>query len=156
MRSGNTGVLSTAVMAAATLGSAAYGCTQATAMDAQLHVAAVPIASQEKSMESAKRRVPRVSPVTLGNTRYEVVRGARSRGFNQNGGVLAAVDVRSGKELWTVQVYETRYDDKEEHDVQDVFITHMAISEDRKHLLIKSENKNSYSVNLDDRSVTVQ
>lgn len=107
-------------------------------------------------MESAKRRVPRVSPVTLGDTRYEVVRGARSRGFNQNGGVLAAVDVRSGKELWTVQVYETRYDDKEERDVQDVFITHMAISEDRKHLLIKSENKNSYSVNLDDRSVTVQ
>ena len=107
-------------------------------------------------MESAKRRVPSVPPVSLGGTRYEVVRGARSRGFNQNGGVLAAVDVRSGKELWTLLVYETRYNDKEEQDVQDVFITHMAMSEDRKHLLIKSESKKSYSVNLDDRSVTVQ
>jgi hypothetical protein len=143
-------------MAAATFGSTAYGCTQTIAADTQLQVAAAAVASQEKSMESAKRRVPSVPPVSLGGTRYEVVRGARSRGFNQNGGVLAAVDVRSGKELWTLLVYETRYNDKEEQDVQDVFITHMAMSEDRKHLLIKSESKKSYSVNLDDRSVTVQ
>lgn len=107
-------------------------------------------------MESPKRRVPSVAPVILGDTRYEVLRAAKTRGFKQNGGVLAAVDSRSGKELWTLLVYETSYDDKEEQDVQDVFITHMAISEDRKHLMIKSESKKSYLINLEDRSVTVQ
>lgn len=152
MKPAKAGVLSTAFM----LGSSAYGCTQTIATDNLQQFASVVVESKEKSMESPKRRVPSVAPVTLGDTRYEVVRAAKSRGFKQNGGVLAAVDSRSGKELWTLLVYETRYDDKEEQDVQDVFITHMAISEDRKHLMIKSESKKAYLINLEDRSVTVQ
>jgi hypothetical protein len=43
-------------------------------------------------MESAKRRVPKVEPVTAGRIRYEALRAARARGFKQNGGVIAAID----------------------------------------------------------------
>jgi hypothetical protein len=78
---------------------------------------------QEKSMESPKRRAPSVTPVVGGGTRYEVLRGARSRGFAQNGGIVAAVDVASSK--------------------------------DGKQLLIKSENKKSYAVDLADRSMAI-
>lgn len=108
---------------------------------------------QEKTMESAKRRVPQVAPVTAGGIRYEVLRGARSRGFQQNGGIIAAVDVATGKELWTLTLYQTRYDPQEEADVQDVFITSLAISKDGKKLLAKSERNKSYEVNLADRSI---
>lgn len=107
-------------------------------------------------MESPKRRVPSVAPVVAGNTRYEVVRGARSRGFAQNGGVIAAIDVASGKELWTLMLYETAYDAQEEKDVQDRFITEMSLSTDRQSLLVKSENKKTYLVKLADRAITIQ
>ena len=105
-------------------------------------------------MESAKRRVPSVAPVIAGDTRYEVLKGARSRGFTQNGGIISAVDAGSGKELWTLTLYQTQYDAQEETDVQDVFITSLALSKDGKQLLAKSENKKSYLVNLADRTVT--
>ncbi|RZI80328.1 MAG: hypothetical protein EOP38_22805 [Rubrivivax sp.] len=115
---------------------------------------AVPL--EKNPMESPKRRVPQVAPVVLGNTRYEVVKGARSRGFAQNGGVIAAIDVPSGKELWTLMLYQTSYDAQEETDVQDRFITAMTLSPDQQHLLIQSENKKAYSVKLTDRSITIQ
>lgn len=106
-------------------------------------------------MESAKRRVPQVAPVTSGGIRYEALKGARSRGFAQNGGIIAAIDTATGQELWTLVLYQTQYDTQEEADVQDVFITSLALSKDGQQLLAKSENKKSYSVNLADRAITV-
>lgn len=104
-------------------------------------------------MESAKRRVPNVPPVIANGTRYEVLRGARSRGFAQNGGIIAAIDTASDKELWTLVLYQTQYDPQEEADVQDVFITSLALSKDGQQLLAKSENKKSYAVKLADRTI---
>lgn len=109
---------------------------------------------EEKGMESAKRRVPSVAPVTAGGVRYETVRGARARGFAQNGGVVAAVDAATGKELWTLAVYQTSYDPHEEADVQDVFITSLALSKDGRTLLVTNEAKHSYAIDLADRTIT--
>lgn len=106
-------------------------------------------------MESPKRRVFTVAPVEAAGIRYEVLRGARSRGFNQNGGIIAAIDVASGNELWTLAVYQNSYDAKEEADVQDRYIIEMTLSKDQKQLLIKGEDKHSYAVDLGDRSITV-
>lgn len=103
--------------------------------------------------ESAKRRVPRVDPVVGNGIRYEVLRGARSRGFKQNGGIVAAIDVASGKELWTLLVYTTVYDEKEEVDVQDVFITELKLSSDGQSLHVKNEERKQFVVKLSDRSV---
>lgn len=145
----------TACLMAALLGTTACS-SSPPAQAAEPHTPAANAGSpKERPMESAKRRVPSVAPVTVGSTRYEVLRGARSRGFSQNGGIIAAVDTASGQELWTLVLYETVYDPQEEADVQDVFITSLALSKDGKQLLAKSENKKSYSVNLADRTITI-
>lgn len=103
--------------------------------------------------ESAKRRVPRVDPVVGNGIRYEVVRGARSRGFKQSGGVVAAIDVASGKELWTLLVYKTVYDEKEEADVQDVFITNLKLSSDGQSLQVTNEERKHFVVKLSDQTI---
>lgn len=107
-------------------------------------------------MESPKRRVPTVEPVLAGGIRYEVVRGARALGFAQNGGVIAAIDAASGKQLWTLAIYDTVYDAAEEADAQDRFITRMTLSPDGTHLLVDSENQRSYAVNLSDRRISLR
>lgn len=52
-------------------------------------------------------------------------------------------------------MYQNSYDAQEESDVQDRYITEMTLSNDQTQLLIKGEDKHSYSVNLGDRSITV-
>jgi hypothetical protein len=110
-------------------------------------------AREEVSMESAKRRVPKVEPVTAGKIRYEALRGARSRGFNQNGGVIAAVDTKTDKELWTLLVYETKYDANEEADVQDVFITRLKLADKGKTLVVENEKGKKFTVDIEKRMV---
>jgi hypothetical protein len=110
---------------------------------------------EEDSMESAKRRGPAaVAPVTSAGVRYEALRGARSRGFEQDGGVIAAFDAKTGKELWTLQVYQTRYDPSEETDVQEVYIVRMTLSPSGDALIVENERRKRFSVSLRDRRVS--
>lgn len=104
--------------------------------------------------EQARRLAPRrVEPVVGHGVRYEILHGALARGFGQCGGVIAAIDVVSGKELWILQVYVTQQDPDEELDAQEVFITEMAIDAAAGVLLLKNERHQSFRVNLADRSV---
>jgi hypothetical protein len=99
--------------------------------------------------EQPKRRGPKpVTPVEINAIRYEVVRGAKARGFGQDGGVLAAVDIATGKELWTLTVYQTVYDRDEEQDVQEVYITKLISGHDKNLLRVENEAHKSYLVNL--------
>ena len=136
---------------------AGCGCVKPTVPPAEhsIKTATASHHQEKKTMESPKRRIPAVDPVEAGGIRYQVLRAARSRGFTQNGGIIAAIDIASGNELWTLTVYQTSHDAMEEADVQDRYITEMSLSGDQKQLLIKAENKRSYAVNLGDRSVTV-
>lgn len=104
-------------------------------------------------MESAKRRAPAAKPVTHKGVRYEQVKAARSRGFGQNGGVIAAVDVASGKELWTLQIYQTQYDPNEETDAQDVYIEELRVDAKAGVLLARDERGRTFRVNLKERSI---
>ena len=101
-----------------------------------------------------KRRIPQVAPVTAGGIRYEVVRGARSRGFSQNGSFIPAVGIAPGNGLYTLVLCRTQYDTQEEKNVQDVYVTSLVMSKDGKQLVANSEDKESYAVNLSDRVVT--
>jgi len=75
---------------------------------------------------AAKRVGPlEVSPVVQGSTRFEVIHWGRDRGLGQNGGYIAALDDATGRELWTLRIYEVPYDPELEEDVQDVFIEKM-------------------------------
>jgi hypothetical protein len=104
--------------------------------------------------ERAKRRVTYVDPVVKKGVRYEELRGARSRGFNQNGGVLVAYDNDSGDELWTLLIYETKYDPNEESDVQDVFFKKLSASWFGNELKIVNERGAVFTVDPDSRTVT--
>jgi len=105
-----------------------------------------PHQAKEKTMsESAKRRVPRVEPV---------VKAAKGRGFPQQGGVIAAIDTATGKELWALQVYTVAFDAQEEQDVQERYITSLAMSPDGQSLLVLAEGQRRCAVRLSDRSIT--
>jgi hypothetical protein len=114
-----------------------------------------PHQAKEKTMsESAKRRVPRVEPVESKGVRYEVIKAAKGRGFPQQGGVIAAIDTATGKELWALQVYTVAFDAQEEQDVQERYITSLAMSPDGQSLLVLAEGQRRCAVRLSDRSIT--
>lgn len=104
-------------------------------------------------MESADREIPRPQPVVHDGIRYEAVRNARMRGFDQAGGVVAAMNLESGTELWIEKVYTVTFDPAEERDVQEVFITRLRIVGDGKELEVTSERKQVYLVDLADGSI---
>ena len=105
-------------------------------------------------MESSKRRAPAAKPVTHKGVRYEQLRGARSRGFEQNGGVIAAIDIASGKELWTLKLYTTQYNANEEMDAQDVYIEKLGIDSKTESLIARDELGRTFTVTLKDRTIT--
>ena len=111
-------------------------------------------AEQRHTMPRPKRTAPpAVSPVVLGAIRIEAVPWGRSRDLGQNGGYIAALDRRTGRELWILKVYGVTYDAKMEEDVQDVFIKKMTrVSPTR--LSILDENGGRYLVDVKTRSVT--
>lgn len=91
---------------------------------------------------------PDVKPVRIGDLRFEAVHWGRERGLNQNGGVIAAVDAKSGKEQWTLVVYPIVYKPKLETDVQDIFIESLEAAPDGRHLIVKDENGRRFEVDI--------
>lgn len=94
---------------------------------------------------------PKVNAVTVGKLRFDAIHWGRSRGFGQNGGYIAALDADSGRELWTLKVYDVTYDSGMEQDVQDVFIEEMKADGDK--LVITDENDRRYVVDPASRTV---
>jgi hypothetical protein len=102
----------------------------------------------------AKRKPPAAVPsVTVGGLRFEAIHWGKARGLGQNGGYIAAIDPASGKELWTLKVYDVVYDPKLEGDVQDVFIIAMSKTLFGQKLNIRDEEGRSYVVDPATRMV---
>lgn len=94
---------------------------------------------------SAKRSTPKpVTPVTVGAVEYSAPDTAM--------GFVVATDTTSRKELWRVRIYSVNYDKELEKDVQDVFITSLAVNGGA--LIVTNERKESYSLDLATRKVT--
>lgn len=115
---------------------------------------AEPAPKKEHSMESAKRRAPAAKPVVAKGTRYEQMRRPREHGFTQDGGVIAAVEVKADKILWTVQLYKTEFDAAEERDAQEVYVKDLALDKSGATLLATDERKRVWSVDLATHIVT--
>lgn len=109
---------------------------------------------KEKTMESAKRRAPTAKPVLHQGIRYEQLRRPQEHGHQQAGGVIGAVDVASGRMLWTLQLFETTFDPNEERDAQEVYVSELGIDAKAGVLLAVDERKRRWQVKLADRSVT--
>jgi hypothetical protein len=111
--------------------------------------------TSESRLPQPKRVAPpNVAPVVLGGARIEVIQWGRSRGLGQNGGYIAAIDVGTGRQLWTLKVYDVTYDPHMEEDVQDVFIETME-AEDGK-LAIEDEAGRRYLVDPQTRTVATR
>ena len=96
---------------------------------------------------SAKRAAPAVVAPVL-------ARGLEFSAPHDAMGFVVATGISSGKELWRVQVYKIPVIAKLERDVQDVFITSLALKD--RSLLITNERGEKYALDLKTRKVTHQ
>jgi hypothetical protein len=113
-----------------------------------------PLPKKEKTMESAKRRAPSARPIEHQGVRYEQMRRPKEHGFKQSGGVIAAIDEASARQLWAVQLYETTFDPAEELDAQEVYVSQLSIDAKAGVLKAIDERKRVWLIKLSDHSVT--
>ncbi len=102
----------------------------------------------------AKRSAPDpVAPIEHNGVIYSVEHWGKTKDSNQNGGLIIATDSKTNKVLWQKLIYKIEYDNNLEGDVQDVFITKLTLSEDKKFLIIINEKKETYQLNLETKEV---
>lgn len=128
--------------------------TRRATLTALLSVALAPATRGDEPPMAKRVGPPEVAPVTIDGTRFEALPWGRSRGFDQNGGLIAAVDPASGRELWTLKVYAVTYDTVLEEDVQDVFITDLAVKDGK--LEVTDEKGRRFLVDVKTHEVTAQ
>ena len=102
--------------------------------------------------KSAKRLSTPIPPVVCDGVRYEQVKD-RER-FGQYGGVLAAYDVKTNDELWTLKIYETEYDPNgKEQDAQDVLLTSLSINDAGTELHAENDHEQKFIIDISSQSV---
>lgn len=99
-------------------------------------------------IEKERAEIPPPPHVDHAGIRYQAVPWGKARGLPQNGGYVAAVDKRTGAELWILKVYQVPYDRDMEGDKLDVFITNLTLDPARDTLRVENERGEVYSVDL--------
>ena len=82
------------------------------------------------------------------------MRRARDHGFTQSGGVIAAVEDKTDKVLWTLPLYTTEYDATEEQDMQEVDVKELSLDKSGHALLATDERKRVWSADPAKHAVT--
>jgi hypothetical protein len=99
----------------------------------------------------AKRGAPaEVLPVKLGSIEYSAPHRIRTQ---NEMGYIKARDLKSGKLIWSRQIYLVKYDFDLEGDVQDVFIKSITVQ--GNHLIITNERNSKYQLDLKTLEVKV-
>ena len=99
----------------------------------------------------AKRGAPmEVLPVKVGNIEYSA---PHRNGTQKQMGFIEARDLKSGKLIWSRQIYAVKYDPDLEGDVQDVFIK--SITVEGNNLIITNERNSKYQLDLNSLKVKV-
>lgn len=99
-----------------------------------------------------KRGAPaEVEPVMVNGLRIEAAHDGYFAEVEQRGGYIVAYDHATGERLWQLLVYETKYIEGKETDVQDILIYQMRMS--KKGLKIVNELEQTYLVNLEEKTV---
>ena len=102
-------------------------------------------------LAEAKRGVPaEVLPVTVGNIEYSAPH--RNHTHKQMG-FIEARDLKSGKLIWSRQIYIVKYDPDLVGDVQDVFIK--SITVESNNLIITNERNSKYQLDLHSLEVII-
>ncbi len=95
-----------------------------------------------------------VDPVTMGKICYTVPHAGKTLGFGQNGGHVAAVDVATGKTLWTVELYKIDYKPNMEADKQDSFIISLEFDAASSRLIAENDRGRRFALDPFSRQVT--
>lgn len=95
-----------------------------------------------------------VAPVTVGATRYEVPHWGKAMGLGQNGGHVSAVDVASGKTLWTATLYKIDYKPNMEPDKQDSFIVSLEFDAATSRLVAENDRGRRFALDPFSREAT--
>lgn len=107
--------------------------------------------------QPAKKRgpPPAPAPVSASGVRYEAIVWGRRRGLEQNGGYVAAIDRKTGRELWVARIYDaTPRDPDMEDDKQDLFIARLELVEHGRALRVTDERGGRYRLDIATRTVT--
>lgn len=96
---------------------------------------------------------PRVAPISHAGTRYEQVKNARSLGFEQVTGYLAAIDESTGDRLWVLKVYDNLVNPTMESDVQQTYFSAMELSAGGQELKITNEDGDCFLVEIKSQRV---
>lgn len=100
-----------------------------------------------------KRMAPKeVSPVVYNGVIYSAPSFIKKDNKFIKGQYIVAKAADTGKILWDLRVYEVRYREDLESDVQDVFITELKI--DKGYLLVTNERGEKFKVALKSKKVT--
>ena len=94
----------------------------------------------------AKRSAPKEVPAL---TRNGVVYSVP----HEKMGTVAAKEEKSGKELWSKQIYTVKYEPGLETDVQDCFITELRF--EKEVLIVSNENNDQYELDPATQAVKV-
>lgn len=106
-------------------------------------------------MAEKKRRDPEpVEPVVLNGIRYEAPILGGEVDEHQDGGIVAAIDEKTGRLLWTAVIYPQEHDPDMEDDKQDVFIRSMAPDAKGKRLKIVNELGKAFWLDLATQKVS--
>lgn len=122
----------------------------------QTFSAVVPAEAKQKKFDDiAQERVetPEPNAVSLNGKRYQAVHWGKARGLQQNGGYIAVIDERSGREIALIKIYSIEYDADLEEDVQDIFIKKLSLDTTKPTLWVENERGNVYALDLLDFSV---
>lgn len=107
---------------------------------------------KEQKLETAKRKAPKVASLTSMGIRYQ--QGIKIRqNSQQSGGWIDAIEVSSGRVLWSKLIYEEPIVATEERDVQEVFIVEIKMDKSLTLLLLLDERNRRWSLNLQDLTV---
>ncbi len=101
----------------------------------------------KEQRDKERRDIPKPDPLLVGGMRIEVVIWGKVRGLGQNGGYIAAINPRTGQELWLLKVYDVDYSSGIESDKADRFIQAMRIVADDT-IEVVAERGEVYRVNV--------
>lgn len=96
---------------------------------------------------------PEVPPVERDGVRYAQAEDGRTVGHKQVSGVLVASAAGSGKQLWTLVVYTSEGDARQEADAQWVYFKSMAFEPDGR-LRIVNEAGQAFLVDVQHHTVS--
>ena len=100
-----------------------------------------------------RRLPPELALIVVGGVAYKELRQGNELGYEQKGGILVAMDEKTGVVLWHVRVYEVHIDATKEADVQEVFFIHMKLLPCGAEILLENELEKKFVIHLENHSV---